>query len=44
MRRGLMAWNEAELPKVALEQRLTHVRALMQNAGLDALVIYTNIV
>jgi hypothetical protein len=43
MRRGLMAWNEAELPKVALEQRLTHVRALMQNSGLDALVIYTNI-
>lgn len=43
MRRGLMAWNEAELSRSDLEIRLTNLRSLMQRDGLDALVIYTNI-
>ena len=43
MRRGLMAWNEAELPRAVLDARLSGLRALMQKQGLDVLVIYTNI-
>ncbi len=42
MRRGLMGWNEAELPLGALQARLAGLRAAMAAAGLDAFVIYTN--
>ncbi len=43
MRRGLIARSAVELPDAVLETRLHRVRAAMQTAGLDALVIYTNI-
>jgi hypothetical protein len=42
MRRGLMGWNEAELPVAALEARLARLRTEMDAAGFDALVLYTN--
>ncbi len=43
MRRGLIARSAVELPDAVLEARLNRVRAAMQTAGLDTLVIYTNI-
>ncbi|MDB5571056.1 MAG: hypothetical protein JWN93_2239 [Hyphomicrobiales bacterium] len=43
MRRGLMAWDENELPRAALEERLASLRAQMRQQGLDAFVAYTNI-
>jgi hypothetical protein len=42
MRRGLIARSLTELPDAALDARLDRVRAAMQKAQLDALVIYTN--
>src|SRR5215469_4151034 len=42
MRRGLISRSPAELPDVALDARLTRVRAAMAEARLDALLIYTN--
>jgi hypothetical protein len=42
MRRGLMGWNELELPVATLEARLSRLRTEMDAAGLDALVVYTN--
>ena len=44
MRRGLMGWDEAELPKSALAARLARLKAAMARDGLDAYLIYTNIV
>ncbi|HEY2530564.1 MAG TPA: aminopeptidase P family N-terminal domain-containing protein [Xanthobacteraceae bacterium] len=43
MRRGLIARSQVELPDAALAARLDRVRAAMQGAHLDALVIYSNI-
>ncbi len=42
MRRGLISRSKAELPDAVLEARLERVRAAMGEAGLDALLIYTN--
>src|SRR5580692_8994868 len=42
MRRGLIARSLVELPDAVFDARLDGVRAAMQAAGLDALVIYTN--
>jgi hypothetical protein len=42
MRRGLIARSAVELPDAVFEARLARVRAAMQAAELDALVIYTN--
>jgi hypothetical protein len=42
MRRGLISRSPVELPDAVLEARLDRVRAAMQPAQLDALVIYTN--
>jgi Creatinase/Prolidase N-terminal domain len=42
MRRGLISRSPVELPDAVLDARLDRVRAAMQQAGLDALVIYTN--
>jgi Creatinase/Prolidase N-terminal domain len=42
MRRGLIARSLVELPDAVFDARLDRVRAAMQAAGLDALVIYTN--
>ncbi len=43
MRRGLMAWDRAEVPEGGLDERLARLRARMRQDGLDAIVIYTNI-
>ena len=42
MRRGLIAQSRAELPDAVLDARIARVRAAMDAAGLDALVLYTN--
>jgi hypothetical protein len=44
MRRGLMGWDEAELPKSVLEARLKRLQAAMAGNGLEALILYTNLV
>jgi hypothetical protein len=44
MRRGLMGWDANELPKAALDARRARLQAAMARAGLDALLLYTNIV
>ncbi|HEX3506105.1 MAG TPA: aminopeptidase P family N-terminal domain-containing protein [Xanthobacteraceae bacterium] len=43
MRRGLMGWNEADLPLDALRQRLSRLQAGLNSEGLGGLVVYTNI-
>ena len=42
MRRGLIARSADELPDAALDARLARVRAAMDAAALDALIVYTN--
>ena len=42
MRRGLISRSKAELPDAVLDARLARVRAAMSEAGLDALLLYTN--
>src|SRR5215831_10010280 len=42
MRRGLISRSQAELPDAALAARVARVRAAMDAAGLDALIVYTN--
>src|SRR5262245_12396390 len=44
MRRGLMGWDQAELPKSALAARLERLQAAMARENLDALLLYTNLV
>src|SRR5882672_3056005 len=44
MRRGLMGWNPDELPQAALAARLARLQAAMARDGLDAYLIYTNLV
>jgi hypothetical protein len=44
MRRGLMGWNEDELPVALIEARTARLQGLMRDGGLDALLIYTNLV
>jgi len=44
MRRGLMGWDEAELPKSVLEARLKLLQDAMAHLGLEALILYTNLV
>src|SRR4051812_19829565 len=44
MRRGLMGWDEAELPRNALAERLERLQATMAREGFDALLLYTNLV
>jgi hypothetical protein len=44
MRRGLMGWDEAELPRSVLTARLERLQAAMAREGLDALLLYTNLV
>lgn len=44
MRRGLMGWDQAELPKSALAARLERLQAAMAHEGLDACLLYTNLV
>ena len=42
MRRGLISRSPVELPDAVLDARIDRLRAAMGEAGLDALVIYTN--
>src|SRR5215468_1960788 len=42
MRRGLISRSKAELPDAVLDARLARVRAALDAAGLDALLLYTN--
>ena len=42
MRRGLIARSVVELPDAVFDARLDRLRAAMQAAQLDALVVYTN--
>ena len=44
MRRGLMAWDENELPQGVLIGRIEGLRAVMMRDGLDSFVFYTNLV
>ena len=44
MRRGLMGWDQAELPRSALAARLERLQAAMARENLDALLLYTNLV
>jgi Creatinase/Prolidase N-terminal domain len=44
MRRGLMGLDPEELPQQALAARLARLRAAMARSGLDAFLIYTNLV
>src|SRR4051795_1800269 len=39
-----MQWNPQELPLAALEARIAPLRAGRASAGLDAFLIYTNLV
>jgi len=43
MRRGLMGWNETDLPLSVLRQRLSRLQAALKGAGLGGLIVYTNI-
>ena len=43
MRRGFYGWDETDLPLATLEQRRQRVQAAIGKAGLDGLIIYTNI-
>ncbi len=42
MRRGLLSWNQDEVPVAVLEARLARLQAAMAKDGLGALLIYTN--
>ena len=42
MRRGLISRSETELPDAVLDARIARVRAALAEAGLDALLLYTN--
>jgi Xaa-Pro aminopeptidase len=44
MRRGLMGLDPNELPKRALDDRVSRLQAGMKAAGLDAFLLYTNLV
>jgi hypothetical protein len=44
MRRGLMKWDEKELPKTVLHERRARLQAAMRSDALDGLLIYTNLV
>src|ERR1700730_6942755 len=44
MRRGLMAWDENELPRSVLRDRIEGLRAAMNRDALDGFVFYTNLV
>jgi hypothetical protein len=43
MRRGLMGWNEADLPLAVVRQRLSRLQAALKSEGLGGLILYTNI-
>lgn len=42
MRRGLLSWDEAEVPADVLDARVEKLRNAMAAAGMDALLLYNN--
>ena len=42
MRRGLIGWDEAEVPAAALDARMARLQAGMKSEALDAVLVYTN--
>src|SRR5215831_21003669 len=44
MRRGLMRWDQDELPKSVLLDRRARLKAAMERDRLDGFLIYTNLV
>src|SRR4051812_37372749 len=44
MRRGLMGWDEGELPVAALTARTARLQDAMARAGVQAMLVYTNLV
>jgi len=42
MRRGLLAWSEAEVPRATLDARVARCQAALPVHGLEALLLYTN--
>jgi len=42
MRRGLLAWDQSEVPVSVLEARVEKCRVAMCEAGFDALLLYNN--
>jgi Xaa-Pro aminopeptidase len=44
MRRGLMRWDPDELPSDVLAARTARLQAAMRRGGLDACLLYTNLV
>jgi hypothetical protein len=44
MRRGLMAWDESELPRSTLVERIAGLRSVMARGRLDGFILYTNLV
>ena len=44
MRRGLMAWDNDEIPVRVLKDRAGRLQAAMATAGQDAMVLYTNFI
>ncbi len=44
MRRGLILWDENELPLNVLRQRTNRLRQKMKSADCDAIILYTNFI
>src|SRR4030081_359357 len=44
MRRGLMGWDAEELPVAALTARTARLQDAMARAGMQAMLVYTNLV
>jgi hypothetical protein len=44
MRRGLMAWDQGEIPVRVLMERRQRLQAAMAAAGHDAMILYTNFI
>jgi len=44
MRRGLMAWDSDEIPVWILKDRVERLRASMEAANQDAMILYTNFI
>ncbi len=43
MKRGLIAWDRAELPPSAFDMRLEKVRGILADTGRSALIVYSDI-
>src|SRR5262245_6985645 len=44
MRRGLMAWDQEEIPARVLRERTARLQATMAGADHDAMILYTNFI